>query len=318
MIKLIILVILGFFLLIKGADIFVDGISSTSTNLRIPKILISLSIVAFGTSTPELFISFQGLLSENNDVVLANVIGSTIVNTMLILGIASIIKPMKIKSETIKNQLPLHLLIISIFAILLLDNLFNGTINTITRSDALILILIFISFLCYIYKSHKSRNPLKEIFREKPKWNLPKSIIYSLIGLVLIYFGSELAVDNCVNIAYKLHISEKIITMVVLVIGTSTPELMMAISSAKKGEFDIILGNIIGTNIFNIGFVLGLPILILGSATTLSFNLVDMIAIVISGLSLYFFAKDDKKITRLEGSMMLIIFAIYYAYILLV
>ena len=144
MITNIILVLIGFYLLIRGADFFVDAISSTAVNLKIPKIIISLSIVAFGTSAPELFISFQGLLNGNDDVVLANVVGSTIVNTMLVIGIAAIIRPIRIKSETIKKQLPLHFLIIAIFAILLLDNTFNKTINTISRNDGIILFTIFL------------------------------------------------------------------------------------------------------------------------------------------------------------------------------
>lgn len=319
MIKYIILVVIGFFLLIKGADLFVDGISSTSLNLKIPKIIISLTIVAFGTSTPELFISFQSILDGNNDMVIANVVGSTIVNTMLIIGAATLIRPMRIKNETIKKQLPLHLIMIFVFAILLLDKTFTGSLNTITRSDALILFLIFLSFLYYIYKFHKKRNIIKELLiKEKPKWNLSKSIIYSIIGLILIYVGSEIAVSNCVNIANELHISQKLITMVILVIGTSMPELVMAITSAKKGEFDIIMGNIIGTNIFNIGFVLTIPIILLGSVHTIDFNFADMFIMVISGILIYQFAKDDKKIDKLEGIIMLSIFVIYYAYILLI
>lgn len=318
MIKNIIFVLIGFYLLIRGADYFVDAISSTATNLKVPKIIISLSIVAFGTSAPELFISFQGLLNGNNDVVLANVIGSTIVNTMLIIGIAAIIRPIKIKNETIKKQLPLHLLIILVFAILLLDNIFNSTINTISRSDGIILFLIFLYFIYYIYSYYKKSNHLKEnLIHEKPKWNLPVSIIISICGLVAISFGSNLAVDNCVAIARYLHISEKLITMVILVVGTSTPELVMAITSAKKGEFDIIIGNIIGTNIFNIGFVLGLPIMILGGVSTNSFNFVDMSIMIISGLILYTFSKDDRKLTRTEGIIMVCIFLSYYIYLFL-
>lgn len=318
MIKNIIFVLIGFYLLIRGADYFVDAISSTATNLKVPKIIISLSIVAFGTSAPELFISFQGLLNGNNDVVLANVIGSTIVNTMLIIGIAAIIRPIKIKNETIKKQLPLHLLIILVFAILLLDNTFNGTINTISRSDGIILFLIFLYFIYYIYSYYKKSNHLKEnLIHEKPKWNLPVSIIISICGLIAISFGSNLAVDNCVAIARYLHISEKLITMVILVIGTSTPELVMAITSARKGEFDIIIGNIIGTNIFNIGFVLGLPIMILGGVSTSSFNFVDMSIMIISGLILYTFSKDDRKLTRTEGIVMVCIFLSYYTYLFL-
>ena len=315
-IKYILLVVLGFTLLIKGADLFVDGISSTSMNLKIPKIIISLTIVAFGTSAPELFISFDSILSGNHDITIANVVGSTIVNSMLVIGIASLIRPIKVKSETIKRQLPLHLIIISIFSIILLDTIFNGTANTITRSDAILLFLIFLSFIYYIYKFNKKRNPIKELIKEDPKWNLPKSIIYSIIGLIGISFGSDLAVDNCVNIADTLNISQKIITMVILVIGTSMPELIMGITSAKKGEFDIIIGNIVGTNIFNIGFVLTLPIIFIGGVTTTSFGLIDMLFITIAGIILLLFAKDDRKISKIEGFVMLSIFIAYYTYIL--
>lgn len=315
MITNIILVLIGFYLLIRGADFFVDAISSTAVNLKIPKIIISLSIVAFGTSAPELFISFQGLLNGNDDVVLANVVGSTIVNTMLVIGIAAIIRPIRIKSETIKKQLPLHFLIIAIFAILLLDNTFNKTINTISRNDGIILFLIFLSFIYYIFNYYKKNHNLKESTKDSPKWSLSKSIIISILGLIAISIGSNLAVDNCVEIARQLNISEKLITMVILVIGTSTPELVMAITSAKKGEFDIIVGNIIGTNIFNIGFVLGLPVMILGSVTTSSFNLIDMLIMITSGIILYTFAKDDRKLTRIEGIIMVGIFISYYTYL---
>ena len=315
MLKYIFLTLIGFYLLIKGADLFVDGIASTSNNLKIPKLIISLSIVAFGTSTPELFISFKSLLNGNNDIVMANVVGSTIVNTMLIIGVSSLIKPIRIKSETIKKQLPLHLMIILFFSLLFLDKTFNNTINTLSRSDAIILFIIFLSFVVYIYKYAKSKN--KEDIKEPPKWPLPKSIIFGLIGLVAIAFGSEIAVNNCVNIANALHISQKLITMFILVLGTSMPELVMAITSIRKDEYDIIMGNIIGTNIFNIGFVLTLPVIIFGGLSTMSFNFIDMFMMLISGLTIYIFAKDDRKLDKLEGSIMIIIFLIYYAYMIL-
>ena len=314
MLKYILYTLIGFYLLIKGADLFVDGIASTANNLKIPKLIISLSIVAFGTSTPELFISFRSLLSGNNDIVFANVVGSTIVNSMLVLGVASMIRPMRIKSETIKRQLPIHFAIILFFSFLLLDRTFDGKINTITRGDALILFTIFIYFLVYIIKFNKSQN--KEKMVEKPRWHLPKSIIIGLIGLGLIAAGSELAVNSCVNIANYLHVSQKIITMVILVIGTSMPELVMAITGVKKGEFDIVVGNIIGTNVFNIGFVLTLPIIIFGGVSTLSFHLADMFIMTVAGFILYLFAYDDRKIDKIEGTIMLTIFLIYYSYIL--
>lgn len=311
----ILLTILGFILLIKGADWFVDGIVSTSNNLKIPKLIISLSVVAFGTSTPELFISFESLLKSNNDIVFANVVGSTIVNSMLVLGVAAMIKPMRIKNETIKKQLPLHLVIITLFSLLLLDKTFNGTINTLSRSDAIILFLVFAYFLVYIINFNKKQD--KEKIVEAPKWPLLKSIIIGLIGLSFIAIGSELAVSSCVNIARLLNVSEKVITMIILVIGTSMPELIMAITSVKKNEFDIIIGNIIGTNIFNIGFVLTLPIIIFGGVDTISFNFIDMFIMTIAGLVLYIFSKDDKRLDKSEGFIMLSIFLIYYSYVLL-
>jgi len=306
----VIFIIIGFLLLIKGADIFVDGISSTAVNFKIPKLIISLSIVAFGTSAPELAISFQGLLNGTGDVVLANVVGSTIVNTLLIIGIAAIVKPIKVKHETIKKQLPLHLITILVFALLFSFD------QTVEQTDAFILVILFLYFVFYIYKFAKRQTPLFSP-KEKPKWNIWLSIFYSILGLAAIIFGSDIAVDNCIELAYAIGISEKLITMFVLVIGTSTPELVLAITSAKKNEFDIILGNIIGTNIFNIGFVLGLPVLLIGSVTSFDFSIVDMFAMVLAGVYLYEYSKDDRILTKKEGIFMVSVFVIYYAYIII-
>lgn len=306
----ILLIIVGFVILIKGADLFIDGISSTAINMKVAKIIISLTIVAFGTSAPELAISIQGMASNSGSVVLANVIGSTIVNTMLIIGVAALIKPIKIKHETVKKQLPLHLITIIIFAIIYLIG------NGISRLDGIILFTTFIAFLIYILKFMKKKKSFFEK-KEKPKWKLLPSIIYSIIGLFAIFLGSDIAVDNCTELAYKIGISEKLITMVVLVIGTSAPELVMAITSAKKKEFDIILGNIIGTNIFNIGFVLGLPVIIFGSVSSIDFQLVDMVLMALAGIIVYVFAKDDKLITKKEGLIMFAVFIEYYFYVII-
>jgi len=306
MINNIIFIIIGFLLLIKGADLFVDGISSTADNLRIPKIIISLTIVAFGTSAPELAISIQGMVNGSGSIVLANVIGSTVVNTMLIIGVAALIRNIKVKNETVKKQLPLHLTTIIVFAILFLIG------NGISRFDGFVLIATFIGFLIYILKFIKKHNSIFEK-REKPS----TSVIFAIIGLIGIFIGSDLAVNNCSELAYKIGISEKLITMVILVIGTSAPELALAITSAKKKEFDIILGNIIGTNIFNIGFVLGLPIAIFGSVSSIDFGLIDMVLMVLSGAIVYTFAKDDKLITKKEGIIMLAVFLEYYLYVII-
>ncbi len=306
----VIFIIIGFALLIKGADIFIDGISSTAVNFKIPKLIISLSIVAFGTSAPEFAISFQGLMNGTGDVVLANVVGSTIVNTLLIIGIAASICPIKVKNETIKKQLPLHLLTIFIFAVLFVFD------QTVEQTDAVILVGLFVYFVYYIYKFAKNRTPLFNP-KEKPKWKIVPSIIFSILGLAAIIFGSDIAVDNCIELAHTIGISEKLITMFVLVIGTSTPELVMAIQAARKKEFDIILGNIIGTNIFNIGFVLGLPVLIVGGVTSLDFTVIDMFVMILAGIFLYEYSKDDRILSRKEGIFMISLFTIYYAYIII-
>lgn len=305
----IILILIGFVILIKGADLFIDGISSTAINMKVAKIIISLTIVAFGTSAPELAISIQGMANGSGSVVLANVIGSTIVNTMLIIGVAALIKPIKVTHETVKKQLPLHLITILIFAFIFLIG------NGISRIDGIILFTTFIGFLVYILKFMKKKNSFFEK-KEKPKWKLVPSIIYATIGLFAIFLGSDIAVDNCTDLAYKIGISEKLITMVVLVIGTSAPELAMAITSAKKKEFDIILGNIIGTNIFNIGFVLGLPVIIFGSVSSIDFGLIDMILMALAGITVYTFAKDDRLLSKKEGLIMLTIFIEYYLYVI--
>ena len=309
MIANIILLIIGFIILIKGADLFIDGISSTAINMKVAKIIISLTIVAFGTSAPELAISIQGMLEGNGSLVLANVIGSTIVNTMLIVGVAAFIKPIKVKHETVKKQLPLHLITVIVFGILFVIG------NGISRLDGIILFTLFISFLVYILKFMKKKNSFFEK-KEKPKWKIIPSIIFAIIGLFGIFLGSEIAVDNCTQLAYKIGISEKLITMVVLVIGTSAPELAMAVSSAKKKEFDIILGNIIGTNIFNIGFVLGLPVILFGSVSSIDFHLIDMVMMSLAGIIIYEFSKDDKIISKKEGLIMLAVFIEYYLYVI--
>lgn len=310
MITNIILLVVGFLVLIKGADLFVDGISSTADNLKIPKIVISLTIVAFGTSSPELAISMQGMLNNSGSIVLANVIGSTVVNTMLVVGVSALIKNIKVKNEIVKKQLPLHLITIIVFSIVFII----GT--GLSRLDGIILLLTFGIFILYIIKFIKKHNSIFEK-REKPRWKTGKSIIYSFIGLAAIFIGSDLAVDNCSAIAHSIGISEKLITMVILVIGTSMPELVLAITSAKKKEFDIMLGNIIGTNIFNIGFVLGLPITIFGAVTSIDFGLIDIVMMTLSGAIIYTFAKDDKLITKKEGIIMLAVFIEYYIYVIL-
>ena len=282
----ILLLIAGFALLIKGADMFVDGASSTAQNFKVPKMLIGLTIVAFGTSAPEFAVSMQALASGSTDMVLGNVIGSCILNILLIIGIAAMIKPIKIKDNTVKKELPISLLIATLLTVLLLDiKLGNGILNQITRSEAIVILLFFSVFVYYLVALAKqNKNEEKE---EKPKMKLWKSLLFVGVGLAGIIIGSDFVVDNATAIAKALGLSERIIALTIIAFGTSLPELVTTIVSANKDEQDILVGNIIGSNIFNICVVLGIPVAIFGTITPRSFSYLDLIMLVGSALLLF-------------------------------
>lgn len=307
----ILLLLLGFIFLIKGADIFVDGASSTATNFKVSKVLIGLTIVAFGTSAPELAISMNALANGSADMVLGNVIGSNITNSLLILGVAVVIRKLVVKKNTIKKELPLHMLITGIFAVLFLDNEINGmTPNMISRSDALAILLIFSVFLYYLISI--SRDKIDED-REPAKYPLLKSILFVILGLIGIIFGSDLVVDNATLIAQNLGISERVISLTIVAFGTSLPELVTAIVSSIKKEHDILVGNIIGSNIFNICIVLGLPVALYGNLIPSTFQIIDVIFILLSSIILYIVPKvREYRISRRSGICLILIYFIYY------
>ena len=308
----ILLLILGFILLIKGADTFVDGASSTAQNFKVSKVLIGLTIVAFGTSAPEFAVSMNALASKSTDMVLGNVIGSNIMNILLILGVAAVIHPISIKNNTVKKELPLTMLISTLLVVLFLDiRLGNNEINEITRSDAIVILLFFSIFLYYLVTLAIDKK--KQDKKEEPKFKLGKSILFVILGLAGIIIGSDLVVDSASKIATLLGVSERVISLTIIAFGTSLPELVTTIISSRKGEQDLLIGNIIGSNIFNICVVLGIPVAIFGGITPGSFQIMDLIMLLISAFLLYVFSKTYKKITRLEGALMLIIFFMYYA-----
>lgn len=310
------LLLIGFVLIVKFSDILVDGACSIANNFKIPKMVIALTIVAFGTCAPEIAISFNSIMSNNGSMAIANVVGSCIINTLMIIGLAAIINPIKVKNDTINKEMPLLCLITLIFSILVLDSKVVSFLpNVITRLDGFILLLLFAIFVYYLYnivKTNKNKN------REKPAYSMFKSIVMIIVSIIIIAFSSDLIVDNAVVIAESLGISHKVITMIIIVIGTSLPELTMTVRSAKKHEFDIALGNIIGTNIFNICIVLGLPVAIFGNVGIVDFGIVDFIVLVSSSFILYIFARTDKELNKTEGIVMFLIFICYYAYILIV
>lgn len=312
MIVNILLLIVGFVLLIKGADIFVDGASSTARNFKVSKMLIGLTIVAFGTSAPEFAVSMSALSNGSTDMVLGNVIGSCILNTLLILGVAAAIKPIKIHDNTVKKEVPLALLISTLLVVLMLDSkLGNGILNQITRSDAFVIILFFTVFVYYLISLARQKKDEKDD-EDMKTMKLWKSLLFVAIGLAGIIIGSDFVVDNATNIAKTLGISERVISLTIIAFGTSLPELVTTIISSKKGEQDLLLGNIIGSNIFNICVVLGIPVAIFGTITPSSFSYIDLVMLISSTLLLYLFSRSNRIISRLEGILMLIIFATYY------
>ncbi len=315
----ILLLIVGFVALIKGADIFVDGASSTAQNFKVPKMLIGLTIVAFGTSAPELAVSMSALASGSSDMVLGNVIGSNILNILLILGIAALIKPIAVKDNTVRKELPLVLLISTLLVVLFLDTVFAGaSANQITRSDGIVIILFFSVFLYYLLALAKQKKEPKST-EEEPKFKLGKSLLFVLIGLAAIIIGSDLVVDNASSIASALGISERIIALTVIAFGTSLPELVTTVVSAKKGEQDLLVGNIIGSNIFNICLVLGIPVVIFGGIAESSFQMLDLVMLIVSAALLFIFSKTSKqKISRPEGAIMLAVFAVYYTLVFII
>lgn len=305
------LLIVGFIALVKGADIFVDGASSTAQNFKVPKMLIGLTIVAFGTSAPEFAVSMSALASGSTDMVLGNVIGSNIFNVLLILGIAAIIKPIVIKDNTVKKELPLTILISTLLVVLFLDKLLgNGLQNQISRSDGIVILLFFSVFLYYLITLAKQKKEVDD--NEMPPFKLGKSLLLVGIGLIGIIVGSNLVVDSASSIASAIGISERIISLTIIAFGTSAPELVTTIVSSKKGEQDLLVGNIIGSNIFNICVVLGIPVTVYGGITPSSFQILDLVALVGSAVMLFIFSKTYRKITKLDGIVMLLAFFAYY------
>lgn len=309
----IILLVFGLTILIRFSDIFVSAASSLSLSLKVPKMLIALTIAAFGTCAPELAISFNSIKSGASDMTLANVIGSCIVNILLIVGLSAITRPIKVKERTIKKELPLLVIITTAFFILVTDSLFKkSAVNSLSRADAIMLLIWFTLFMFYIIGIvRKNKNNEYDI----PEYSIVKSIILIIFSLLAITLSSNIVVDNAVLLASQIGISQKIISMTVIVIGTSLPELTMTINAARKDEFDMAVGNIIGTNIFNICIVLGLPIAIYGGVSSSSFNVVDTSVVLLSALMFYLFGRSNKELSRREGLLMVLVFILYYTYV---
>lgn len=311
----IILLVVGFILLIKGADIFVDGASNVASNFKVSKMLIGLTIVAFGTSAPEFAVSVKSLLSGNGDIVLGNVIGSNILNILLILGTSAMFHSLTVKNNTVKKELPITMLITILFATLLSDHIFDSKLtNTFTRSDGIVLLLFFLVFIYYLISMMRKKIDDSD---NDISMSLLKSIVFTIFGIIAIVIGSNLVVDSASLIAKSIGISERIIGLTIIALGTSLPELVTSVTATRKGEYDIAIGNVVGSNIFNIGMVIGLPVAIFGGINHITFNYIDLLVMIISAILLFIFSYNDYKISKKEGIVFLLLFIVYYSYVII-
>lgn len=295
----IILIIIGFMFLIKGSDILIDGAENIAKKLKISELVIGLTIVAFGTSLPELVVSIASVKKGHDELLLGNILGSCIYNLLLILGIIFIIKPIKIENKTQGN------IIIQILAILTIA-IFCNIGEEISRTEGILLLLIFIIFLL------ASFNTKKEEKKERNKIKTSKSIIYIIIGSTLLKIGGDLVVNNSVTIAEKLNITKTIIGSTIVALGTSLPELVTSIIATKKGKENIAIGNIIGSNIFNLLLVLGTTSIIqpIKYNNSNNFNIIFLLTITLT-IHTAINIKKKKETNKTEGIILLIIFIIY-------
>lgn len=307
------LVILGFLLLIKGADWMVNGSTLLAKKNKIPDLVIGLTIVAFGTSAPELVVNTVASFENHSDIVLGNIIGSNNFNLFMILGIVGLIFPIAVQSSTVWKEIPISFLAALVF--LVLANGFLIGEEGLSRMDGFILLSLFFLFLFYIYKQMKSDNSATEavaITASNGKiWGL---IILGLVGLVI---GGKLIVDNAVLIASELGVSEKIIGLTIIAAGTSLPELMTSVVAALKKNSDIAIGNIIGSNIFNIFLILSVSSLVNPITFSSAFNM--DIYLLLGGtifLFLAMFLSKKKTLDRWEAAVLLVTFIAYTAYLI--
>ena len=304
----VVLLLVGFVFLIKGSDFFVDGASSIASILRVPTIIIGLTIVAFGTSAPEAAVSITSSLTGSNALAVSNVIGSNLFNMLMVIGIAALLGDLLMEKSVLNKDLPFLVGITVLFAIFI----FVGW--NITNIEGIILLVILIAYLIYLILNAKKSS--ESTIVEKPKLSLPKSIIFMIVGLAGIVLGGDLVVDSASAIALALGMSETLVGLTIVAIGTSLPELVTSLTALKKGENQMVIGNVIGSNIFNILFVLGASSAI--SAIPLSPSLLtDVLFMLAVTVLCFIFGKTQEKYDKKEGVILVVLFIAYMAFAIL-
>ena len=304
----VVLLLVGFLFLIKGSDFFVDGASSIASHLKIPTIIVGLTIVAFGTSAPEAAVSITSSLTGSNAMAVSNVIGSNLFNMLMVIGIAALLSNLLMEKSVLKKDLPFLVAITLLFAIFI----FIGW--DITNIEGIILLIILAGYIIYLIRGSKKSKNANDV--EAAKFTLPKSIILIIIGLAGIIIGGDLVVDSASAIAIALGMSETLVGLTIVAIGTSLPELVTSITALKKGENQLVIGNVIGSNIFNILFVLGASSAI--SRIPLdSSMLIDVVFMMGVTILCFIFGKTQDKYDKKEGIILIALFIVYMAFAIL-
>jgi cation:H+ antiporter len=313
------LLVLGFILLIKGADLLVDGSSSVAKRFGISDLIIGLTVVAFGTSAPELVVNIVSAVQGNSEIAIGNILGSNIANILLILGITAIIVPIAVQRSTIWREIPFALLAVLMLGVMANDILIDGAQSSvIAASDGIVLIGFFAVFMYYIFGSAKKNiQEYGDDENNTKQHGAVKSILLIIGGLIGLVLGGKWVVDSAIYLATAWGMSEAVIGLTVVAVGTSLPELATSVVAATKGKADIAIGNVVGSNIFNIFWILGVTSLIAPLPFSASSN-IDILATIVATVLLFvwMFVGKKHKLDRWQGVVFILLYAVY-VYLLL-
>lgn len=301
------LLVIGFVLLVKGADWFVEGSSSAAKLLKVPSVIIGLTIVAMGTSAPEAAVSINAGLSGNNEIALSNIVGSNMFNLLFVVGVCAAIKPFISDPDIIRRDYPLTILITGLLWFFARDGFLS-------RMEGIILLVLFVAYIAYmIFTSIKTRTSSEETIKTMSPL---KSVGFIIIGLAAIIFGGDLVVDSASTIASDFGLSQTLIGLTIVAIGTSLPELATSVVAARKGESALALGNVVGSNLFNILFILGTSVT-LSPIGVASDSIADIILVLGATILVYVFIRSGAKVTRAQGWASLLLYLVYTVYIIM-
>lgn len=319
----ILLLAVGFAFLVKGADFFVEGSSSIAKKLKVPPIIIGLTIVAMGTSLPETAVSVTASLVQNNELAVSNVVGSNIFNLMFVIGVCSILTPIMVQKATVVRDIPLSLGCALFLLVLGVSGLGDKAGMTLGHADGVIFLIVFAGYIFTMVRSAmKARAAGQKVEIEgveecdnMKELSYGKSILFLIVGAAAIAFGGDLTVDTASRIAIELGMSQTLVGLTIVSIGTSLPELVTSVVAARKNEVDMAVGNAVGSNIFNILMVLGISSAI-SPVALIQENIIDIVLLMVFSVMVWIFAGTRKKIERKEGIIMVVVYLVYCAYII--